>query len=100
MLERAFWRLVSDGLSTESAAVATGVSVVQARRWFVKSGGMSPLSLAEPAGRYLSFVEREEITVLRAEGRTMWSIARELGRAPSTISRELDRNAPVDRPSR
>jgi len=58
---------------------------------------MSPLSLVEPSGRYLSLLEREEIMVLRAGGHSMRSIARELGRAPSTISRELDRNRSVRR---
>jgi Helix-turn-helix domain len=41
----------------------------------------------------LSFVEREEIALLHAQGRSMQAIARRLGRAASTISRELRRNA-------
>jgi IS30 family transposase len=45
------------------------------------------------AGRYLSFAEREEIAILRARGCGVRAIARQLGRAPSTISRELRRNA-------
>jgi len=43
--------------------------------------------------RYLCFAEREEIALLRAEGRGVREIAREIGRSPSTISRELRRNA-------
>jgi IS30 family transposase len=39
------------------------------------------------------FAEREEIALLRAEGRGVRAIAREIGRSPSTISRELRRNA-------
>ncbi|PMB96877.1 IS30 family transposase, partial [Brevibacterium luteolum] len=54
---------------------------------------MSPLTLSEPTGRYLSFEEREEIAILRAQGRGVRSIARTLGRDPGTISRELRRNA-------
>jgi IS30 family transposase len=54
---------------------------------------MAPLSLAEPSGRYLSFAEREELALLRAQGLGVRAIARELERAPSTISRELRRNA-------
>ena len=46
-----------------------------------------------PSGRHLSFVEREEIALLRAQGHGVREIARRLGRAPSTISRELRRNA-------
>jgi transposase-like protein len=43
--------------------------------------------------RYLCVAEREEIALLRAEGRGVRAIAREIGRSPSTISRELRRNA-------
>jgi IS30 family transposase len=45
------------------------------------------------SGRYLSFAEREEIALMRAQGFTMQGVARHLGRAASTISRELRRNA-------
>ncbi|MBD4579711.1 helix-turn-helix domain-containing protein, partial [Xanthomonas citri pv. citri] len=53
---------------------------------------MTPLSLAEPTGRYLSFAEREEIAILHAQGQGVRQIARTLGRDPGTISRELRRN--------
>jgi IS30 family transposase len=45
------------------------------------------------SGRYLSFAEREEIALLRAQRCGVREIARQLGRSPSTISRELRRNA-------
>jgi len=45
------------------------------------------------SGRYLSFAEREEIAILRAQDRGVREIARRIGRAASTISRELHRNA-------
>lgn len=70
-----------------------GVSVPVGSRWFRHAGGMPPLTLMEPTGRYLSFEEREEIAILRAQGRGVRSIARTLGRDPGTISRELRRNA-------
>jgi IS30 family transposase len=54
---------------------------------------MSPFSSKPLSGRYLSFAEREEIALRRAQGAGVRQIARELGRAPSTISRELRRNA-------
>jgi len=54
---------------------------------------MPPITLAPPSGRYLSFSEREEIALLRAQQCEVREIARQLGRAPSTISRELRRNA-------
>jgi IS30 family transposase len=54
---------------------------------------MPPMTLAEPTGRYLSFVEREEIAILRAQGHGPREIGRRIGRDASTISRELRRNA-------
>jgi IS30 family transposase len=53
---------------------------------------LSPSSKA-PSGRYLSFAEREEIAILRAQGHGVRAIARQLNRPPCTISRELKRNA-------
>jgi DNA-binding CsgD family transcriptional regulator len=92
-VEREFWRLIARGDSTEDAAVGVGVSVPVGARWFRHAGGMPPLSLAEPTGRYLSFQEREELALLRAQGLGVRAIAREMKRDPSTISRELRRNA-------
>ena len=58
---------------------------------------MPPSHLAPAAkplsGRYLSFAEREEIAIWRAQRHGVREIARRLERAPSTISRELRRNA-------
>ena len=54
---------------------------------------MPPISLAPPAGRYQTFAEREEIAMLHARECGVREIARRLGRSPSTISRELRRNA-------
>ena len=50
-------------------------------------------SAAPLSGRYLALAEREEIALLRVQGVSMQEIARRLGRAASTISRELRRNA-------
>ena len=90
---REFWRLIATGVATAEASVGVGVSVPVGTRWFRHAGGMPPLSLAEPTGRYLSFVEREEIALLRAQGAGVREIARQLVRDPGTISRELRRNA-------
>lgn len=54
---------------------------------------MRPVTLAPLSVRYLSFAEREEIAILKAKGCGVREIARETHRAPSTISRELRRNA-------
>src|SRR5215213_3022276 len=88
-----FWAAIADGLSSEQAAVAAGVSPAVGVRWFREGGGMPSVSQAPLLGRYLSFAEREEIAILRANGSGMRQIARQVGRSPSTISRELRRNA-------
>jgi hypothetical protein len=88
-----FWEAIARGASSFDAAVEAGVLPSIGVRWFRKGGGMPPLELAPVSGRYLSFTEREEIAVLLARGCGVREIARQLGRAPSTISRELQRNA-------
>jgi DNA-binding CsgD family transcriptional regulator len=56
-------------------------------------GGMPPSDFEPDTGRDLSFAEREEITFCRAYGHGVREIAQRLSRSPSTISRELRRNA-------
>ena len=88
-----FWAAIARGLKTEDAASEAGVSSPVAFRWFRHAGGVNPCLFPKVSGRYLSFVEREEIALLRAQGLGVREIARRLSRSPSTISRELRRNA-------
>jgi transposase-like protein len=94
---RRFWAAIAAGMASEDAAVEAGVSQAVGTRWFRKAGGMPPsmfgLSAKPLPGRYLSFADREEIALLRAQGYSMQKVARRLGRAVSTISRELRSNA-------
>ena len=90
-----FWTAIARGASSFDAAVEAGVLPSIGVRWFRKGGGMPFLTLVPVSGRYLSFAEREEIAVLLARGFGVREIARQLGRAPSTISRELQRNAAI-----
>jgi IS30 family transposase len=92
-VQREFWRLIATGITTVEAALQVGVSWPVGARWFRHAGGMPPISLDEPSGRYLSFVEREEIALLRAQGKGVREIGRSIGRDAGTISRELRRNA-------
>jgi IS30 family transposase len=84
-------------MASEDAAVGAGVPQAVGTRWFRKAGGMPPAMFGLPAkpvsGRCLSFAEREEIALLRVQGSPIREVARQLGRAASTISRELRRNA-------
>jgi DNA-binding CsgD family transcriptional regulator len=90
---RWFWEAIAEGASSEQAAVVAGVSGPVGVRWFREGGGMPSVCLAAPSARYLCFAEREEIALLRAEGMGVREIARWMGRSPSTISREVRRNA-------
>ena len=76
-----------------------GVSEAVGYRWFSHGGGMPPMELVDPSGRFLSMQDREEIAVLRGHA-SCREIAAKLGRAPSTVSRELRRNAPRSHGSR
>ena len=91
--QQRFWQAIARGLSSEDAAGSCGVSPPVGGRWFREGGGMPPISLASRSACYLSFAEREEIAILRAQGTGGRDIARRLRRAPSTVSRELRRNA-------
>ena len=92
-----FWAAIARGLYPEAAVAAARVSWVVGARWFRQAGGMPPTQLAPSApplsGRYLSFAEREQLALLHARGHGVRACARRLGRAPSTVSRELRRNA-------
>jgi hypothetical protein len=88
-----FWAAIATGLPSDQAGVLAGVSPVVGVRWFREGGGMPSVSQVPLSGRYLSFAEREEVAILRARGCGVREIARQVGRSPSTISRELRRNA-------
>ena len=88
-----FWVAIAGGVSSEDAAGEAGVSSAVGARWFRQGGGMPSLTLAPVSGRYLSFPEREEIAILHGQKLGVRDIARRIGRSPSTVSRELRRNA-------
>jgi len=88
-----FWAAIARGVKTEDAAAEAGVSSPVAFRWFRHAGGVNPCLPPAVSGRYLSFAEREDIAVWHAQKLGVREIARRLGRSPSTVSRELRRNA-------
>jgi hypothetical protein len=92
-----FWLGIAQGMTSEDAARAAGMSQPVGSRLFREAGGMPPAmfrSSAKPQSeRYLGFAEREEIAILRVRGLSGREIGRRIGRSASTISRELRRNA-------
>ena len=91
--ERRFWTRIRAGDGIGEAAVAAGVSDTWGSRIFREAGGVNPTRVHEPAGRYLSWADREEIAALTHSGHGVREIARLVGRNPATISRELKRGA-------
>jgi transposase, IS30 family len=91
-VKRRFWEEVRAGKWASDAGEAVGVSPQQGNRWFAEAGGvMEPVR--RPTGLRLRAEERETIGLMRAAGAGVREVARALGRHPSTVSRELRRNA-------
>ena len=72
--------------------MSAGIAGSTGQKWVRARGGIAP-PLREVSGRFLSLEERVDIQAGIAAGRSVRSIARDLGRAPSTVSREIGRNA-------
>jgi transposase, IS30 family len=62
-----FWEAIAGGVSSEEAAAVAGVASAVGARWFREGGGMPTISPAPLSGRYLPFVERDEIAILHAQ---------------------------------
>jgi transposase, IS30 family len=92
-LYQPFWAAWQAGEFLTDASALAGTHRKRGLAWLRAAGGVRPRRGRDLQGRYLSFAEREEIGLARAAGESMRSIAVRLGRSPSTISRELARNA-------
>ena len=79
------------GESNRSIGRRLGRSAGSIRAFVEASGGVRP-PVRHRSVRHLSLVEREEISRGVAAGESLRVIGRRLGRAPSTICRELARN--------
>jgi IS30 family transposase len=88
-----FWAAMQRGEFITDAAAEAGTYRKKGARWLVAAGGVRPRRGRDLKGRCLTFSDREEIALGRAGGESMRAIAARLGRSPSTISRELARNA-------
>jgi len=100
-----FAGLIAQGVSNSEACRLVGINRKTGTRWRYgrsvrNTAGVlvhyPPVKItpAKPRSpRYLSEHERIVIADLRASGQTVRVIARELGRSPSTVSREVRRNS-------
>ncbi|WP_374224162.1 IS30 family transposase [Streptomyces sp. ISL-66] len=102
MREReAYFRLMQQGVSNTEACRIVGINRRTGKRWRYGRGSSGsnkaapPINTVEPPSvpsRYLSEAERIHIADRLREKATVREIAAELGRSPSTISREVRRN--------
>jgi IS30 family transposase len=102
-----FTRLIAQGVSNSEACRLVGINRRTGTRWrfgrtILNTAGeavhyppVPTASLRRRARhpRYLSLAERTVFADLRRAGATVRAIAAETGRSPSTVSRELRRNA-------
>jgi IS30 family transposase len=81
-------RRIRAGETFEATAAAVGCSTKSIQRFLSLTGGIKQ-RIKERSPLRLSLREREEISLGLKAGESMRSIGRRLGRAPSTISREV-----------
>ena len=90
------WCRMRGGQAAKPTARELGLSTGTVRAYLVRCGGIRP----EPRHRApcrLTMAEREEISRCLAAGHSIRTIAAGLGRAPSTVSREVNANGGVRR---
>jgi transposase, IS30 family len=88
-----FWAGMARGEFITDAAIEAGTYRKQGTRWLVAAGGVRPRRGRGLKGRCLTLAQREEIALCRARGQSVRFIAAAIGCSPSTVSRELRRNA-------
>jgi len=106
--QQRYAQLIAQGINNSEACRLVGVDRKTGNRWRYgrkvrNSAGAvviyPPVKITEPkprSPRYLSEQERTRIADLLAARMSVRGIAQELGRAPSTVSREIRRNRDLD----
>jgi IS30 family transposase len=91
-LLQVFWARMQAGDFISEAVAPINTSRRTGRRVLVDAGGVRPRRGRDLKGRCLTFADREEIAIRRAQGQSLRQIGAAVGRSASTISRELRRN--------
>jgi transposase, IS30 family len=84
-------RRIAAGETREEVAAVVGCDPRTVIRWVTRTGGIRRYERRR-SERFLSLAEREEIALAVSRGEPAVVIARRLGRATSTVTRELARN--------
>ena len=90
-LKSEIWNKYKQGDSLWSIARSIDVSSISIYRQLAPTGGIRP-SPKKRSRRALSLAEREEISRGIVANLSIRTMASQLGRAPSTVSREIARN--------
>ncbi len=90
------WRRWKSGQGVRDIGRALGFDHGSIRSLLIQRGGIAPPA-RKRAGSALTLAEREDISRGIASGASFRSIAARLGRAPSTVSREVARHGGRDR---
>jgi len=90
------WVRLRAGHAAKPTARELGLSTGTVRAYLVRCGGIRPEPRHRAPGR-LTMAEREEISRGLAAGASIRAIAAAVGRAPSTVSREVKANGGVRR---
>lgn len=92
--KKELWRRWKDGQSLSEIGRALGKHAGSIHGVLSANGGIAPRERHRRANA-LTFLEREEISRSLAAQCSLRSIAERLGRSPSTISREINRNGGI-----
>jgi len=88
-----FWAGMQAGDFISDAVVPINTNRRTGRRVLAEAGGVRLRRGRGLKGRCLTFAQREEIAILRAQGQSLRQIGAVVGSAASTVSRELRRNS-------
>ena len=91
-LLQVFWAGMQAGDFITDAVVPLNTSRRTGRTVLAAAGGVRPRRGRDLKGRCLTFAQREEIAILRAQGQSLRRIGEAIGCSASTVSRELRRN--------
>jgi IS30 family transposase len=92
LVKNQLWERWKRGESYSEIGRALGIGIGTVHRIILQRGGFAPAAHVRGA-QALRASEREEISRGLSGGHSMRQIARALGRAPSSVSREIARNA-------
>src|SRR6476620_5162711 len=94
------WAALQAGEFLTDASAVAGTHRHRGLAWLREAGGVRPRRGRDLKGRCLTFGQREEIAVLRAQGHSLRRIGAVIDRSASTVSRELRRNSVAGLPYR